>query len=468
VALIASGGVGIGLSVSAYGKTLPHVMVIMMENKNYSDVIGQANQPYINSLATNGGLATASYSMIIGSLPNYLALASGSTQNNTDNVKPSQKNFPTTQTLADQLSTAGYSAKAYAEGLPPDPNTTTTLYEAIHFPWPYFPNSPMPTADASSLLSDLNASSAPDYVWYTPSLVNSGDTGTVQQADSFLSTLIPQIQATPWYQADGKIVIEWDESNNDTTGINGTTGGGRVATIVVSAALHAHPQQDSTPVDTIGIVRSIETLYGLPFLSGAANAANTNTDALLAPSVTPATSTTTTTVAPTTTPTVPPTTTSTVAPTTTTTVAPTTTTTTGSTTTTTAGPSTTTTAAHTTTTTATTGATTTTTPKKNGTTPVISNSSGGGSGGSGGSSTVTASSNRLAFTGPGLGIGSLGFIGSGLVLLGFALLALVGLPRRSGLQLALVGTNVRIAAPSATGTSAGPAVRSDLWLIPPT
>src|SRR6202035_1720221 len=134
---------------------------------------------------------------------------------------------------------------------------------------------------------------------------------------------------------------------------------------------------------------------------------------------------------------------------------------------TTAGSSTTTTAAHVTTTTAT-SATTTTTPKKNGTTPVISNSSGGGSGGSGGSSTVTASSNRLAFTGPGLGIGSLGFIGSGLVLLGFALLALVGLPRRSGLQLALAGTSMRIAAPAGAGTSAAPAARSDLWLIPPT
>ena len=329
VALIAAGGAVLGKSVSAYGtSSAPHVMVIMMENKNFSEVIGQADQPYTNSLATNGGLATSSYSMVTGSLPNYLALASGSTQNDTDNVTPAQKDFPNTQTLADQLASAGDSSKAYAENLPADPNASSGQYEVIHFPWLYFPNTQISVADASSLIPDLNSSSAPDFVWYTPNLINSEDTGTVQQGDSFLSTLIPQVQATPWYQAGGKIIIEWDESTNDTTGINGGTGGGRVPTIVVSAGLAAAPQHDATPVDTIGILHSIEDLYGVPNLSGAADPANGNIDALLNASVAPTTTTTVPTTTPTTTATTVPATTPT---TTKTTVPPTTPTTTATT-----------------------------------------------------------------------------------------------------------------------------------------
>jgi hypothetical protein len=467
VGLIAGGGTVIGLSVSAYGKVLPHVMVIMMENKNFSEVIGQANQPYTNTLATTGGLATASYALVTGSLPNYLALASGSTQNNTDNVQPAQKNFPSTPTLADQLVSAGYTAKAYAEGLPADPTKTSGGYETIHFPWVYFPNTHMTSADASTLVSDLNSASAPDFVWYTPSLVNSEDTGTVQQGDSFLSTLIPQVQATPWYQAGGQIVITWDESSSDTSGIHGTTGGGRVPTIVVSAALAAHPLQASTPVDTAGILHSIEGVYGLSYLSGAADTANGNIDTLLnaAASVPPTTttsSTTTTTVAPMTT-------TSTGTSTTTTTVASTTTTTGASTPTTTVAPTTTLpTSEPTTTTSAPLSPTTTKAPSTN---PGLGSGSGGtsgGSGGSGGSPVVSASSSRLAFTGSGFGVGTLGITGGVLVLLGFTLLVLVGLPhRRLGLQLAPVGPDVRIGERAGAGPRDGGAWRSDLWLVPP-
>jgi phosphatidylinositol-3-phosphatase len=480
VGLIA--GSVIGLSVSAYGTSpAPHVMVIMMENKNFSDVIGQADQPYTNSLATTGGLATQSYSMIVGSLPNYLALVSGSTQNDTDNVTPAQKSFPSTSTLADQLAAAGYSAKAYVENLPTDPTVTTTAqYEVIHNPWPYFPNTHISTVDASSLVSDLNSSSAPDFVWYTPNLTNDEDLGTVQQGDSYLSTLIPQVQATSWYQAGGKIVITWDESNNDTSGINGSTGGGRVPTIVVSAALAAQPQQDSTPVDTEGLLHSIESLYGVPGLSGAGNASNGNIDALLTASTPPPT---TTTVAPTTTTTVAPTTTTTSASTTTT-VAPTTTTSASTTTTvtpttTTSASTTPTTVAPTTTTSASTatvatGTTTTsappgttTTTKAPSTSPGLSSGSGGSSG-SNGSSVVSASSNKLAFTGSGLGVGTLSFTGAGLVLLGFALLALVGVPRRLGRQLAVVESSVRRLEPPGADLRVNQAWRSDLWLVPPT
>ena len=79
------------------------------------------------------------------------------------------------------------------------------------------------------------------------------------------------------------MIIEWDESDNDNSGINGGDGG-HVPTIVVSAANAARPVKDSTRVDTAGILRSIEARYGLPNLANAGNAANGNIDALLSTS----------------------------------------------------------------------------------------------------------------------------------------------------------------------------------------
>ena len=105
--------------------------------------------------------------------------------------------------------------------------------------------------------------------------------------EAFLARFIPSVQATSWYKAGGQIIIEWDEAlDSDTSGINGGTGG-HVATIVVSAVLKAGPSDDATPVDTVGILRSLEDDIGLPHLATAANAANGNIDALLGVTSTP-------------------------------------------------------------------------------------------------------------------------------------------------------------------------------------
>ena len=346
--------------------------------------------------------------------------------------------------------------------------------------------------------------------------------------DAWLGSFVSQVQSTAWYSQGGNIIIEWDEGmDSDTSGIGnaGEGGGGRVVTLDVSAALKAHPQQESTPVNTAGVLHSIEGAYGLPYLAEASDAANGNIDSLLSVTPPPPTTTTaaptttttatTTTVAPTTT--APPPTTTTAAPTTTapptptTTVAPTTTApptpTTTAATTTTAPPTPTTTAAPTPTTTAippttvpliTSSLTTTTqvhlsittvptttarepaksitttslgpntsSTRATTTTPGILGRTWTGSGGSDPPSPVSASSRDLAFTGPGQGVGTLGIIGGGLVLLGFALLALVGIPRRLAGRLVLLDTHERRSTGATVHHPARESSRGDLWLLPP-
>jgi hypothetical protein len=262
----------------------PHVMVVMMENKSYTQVIGQPDQPYTNRLATTYGVATESFAFGHPSLPNYIDLVSGSNQGVTDDNPPSSHRFPGAPTLADQLVAAGYSAKAYAENLPADPTTSAGSYAVRHVPWEYFPRAPIPVADASALLGDLNGARAPAFVWFTPNLIDDEHDGTVQQGDAFLSRFVPTVQSTAWYRSGGEIIVQWDESDADNSGINGT-GGGHVPTIVISSALASHPQRDTTPVDTAGVLRSIEDVYGLPHLGAAADAANGSIDVLLGPNV---------------------------------------------------------------------------------------------------------------------------------------------------------------------------------------
>jgi acid phosphatase len=257
-------------------------MVVMMENKGYSQVIGQSDQPFTNSLASSYGLATRSYAFGHPSLPNYLDFVSGSNQGVTDDNPPSSHNFTSVPTLADQLVAAGLTAKAYAENLPGNPTTSAGGYAVRHVPWEYFPRTKITVADGSSLVSDLNRAGAPDFVWYTPNLIDDEHDGTVQQGDAFLSRFVPQVQSSAWYRAGGVIIVEWDESDADNAGTNGTAGG-HIPTIVVSDALKAHPAQDSAPVDTAGVLRSIEDAYGLAHLGAAGDAANGNIDTLLTP-----------------------------------------------------------------------------------------------------------------------------------------------------------------------------------------
>src|SRR5947209_2257454 len=56
-----------------------HVVIVVMENKEYGSVIGNPDAPYVNGLARRYGLATAYFAVSHPSLPNYLALVGGST-----------------------------------------------------------------------------------------------------------------------------------------------------------------------------------------------------------------------------------------------------------------------------------------------------------------------------------------------------------------------------------------------------
>src|SRR5712691_9940912 len=77
-------------SVVAAATSPPHVMIVLMENHSYKEVIGNAQMPYINALAAaNAVISTTDLSH--PSEPNYLGLVSGSIQDNPQDVTPQDK-----------------------------------------------------------------------------------------------------------------------------------------------------------------------------------------------------------------------------------------------------------------------------------------------------------------------------------------------------------------------------------------
>jgi len=106
------------------GRPPDHIVVIVEENHGYSQIIGNRDAAYINSLAAAGTLFTNYHGVGHPSAPNYFALFSGSAQGVTED---GTYFFPKTPTLAGELQQAGSSFVGYAE--PPIDRDHTPLVE---------------------------------------------------------------------------------------------------------------------------------------------------------------------------------------------------------------------------------------------------------------------------------------------------------------------------------------------------
>jgi hypothetical protein len=113
----ASPGKPLALGASAALPSSPrsHVVIIVMENADYGEVIGSSAAPYLNALARRYALATQSFAITHPSLPNYLALTSGSTHGVSSDCTDCHVSATN---IVDQLEAAGISWAAYLEDVP--------------------------------------------------------------------------------------------------------------------------------------------------------------------------------------------------------------------------------------------------------------------------------------------------------------------------------------------------------------
>ena len=275
MALLIIGGVAAAASVRSQTAEAapPHVMLIVEENRSESDVIGSSDAPYINGLANRYGLATASYGQSHPSLPNYLALLSGSTQGVNDDGTQHSFGGPT---LVDQLAQQGITWRAYMESMPSAcyGGASSGEYAKKHDPFMYFrsitenPNQCQNVVPFGTLHADLNSQAAATFIWVTPNLCDDGHDCSTSTADSWLATNLAPVLSSSWFRQDGVVIITWDEGS-DNSGCCSGADGGHVATIVIAANQQEHLTSGQA-VDHAGTLRTIEQLYGLPLLGDAA------------------------------------------------------------------------------------------------------------------------------------------------------------------------------------------------------
>ncbi len=249
-----------------------HVIVIVMENKEAGAVLGSRYAPYLNGLARRFGLASASYAITHPSLPNYLALTSGSTHAVTSDC--TSCHFAA-RNLVDELAARGTSWRAYLEGVPRPCFTGAGAggYARKHNPFIYYDDIAGSRRRCARLVgfgalaSDLRRGTLPTFAWITPNLCDDTHDCPVATGDRFLARTVPALLRE--LGPAGFLVITWDEGTTDA-GCCGAAAGGRVATIVAGPGVRAGAR-DPLPLDSYGILRTVEDALRLPALGASAD-----------------------------------------------------------------------------------------------------------------------------------------------------------------------------------------------------
>ncbi len=225
------------------GFAFGHVVIVALENKNYSSVVGNtSDMPYLNSLISQYGLGANYYANTHPSIGNYFMLTTGKVITNDDSFG----GIVSDDNVVRQLNAAGKTWRSYAESLPSNGylGGNTGLYLRRHNPFTFFSdvqnNSAMAQANIvgfGQFNSDIRAGSLPQYSFVVPNVINdahdcpSSISACLAITDHWLQNNLATLLADPTFRSDGVLIIWFDESET----VN-TNGGGRVPIVFISPA----------------------------------------------------------------------------------------------------------------------------------------------------------------------------------------------------------------------------------------
>jgi hypothetical protein len=246
-----------------------------MENKEAADVLGSASSPYVRGLARRYGLATSSFAIRHPSLPNYLALTSGSTQGITDDCTDCHVAAPN---LVDALERAHRSWKAYMEDLPRPcaGDAFAKGYAKKHDPFMYYddvagsPARCRRVVPFTQLAADLRRGALPAFAWISPNQCDDTHDCPIATGDRFLAGLVPRLLRE--LGPHGLLILTWDEGVSDR-GCCGGSRGGRIVTIAAGPDVRRGARM-ARAVDHYGTLRTVEDALGLRRLGASADPAH--------------------------------------------------------------------------------------------------------------------------------------------------------------------------------------------------
>jgi hypothetical protein len=230
--------------------------VIVMENKSPDEALAGT---FTAGLARRYALLTNYHAVSHPSLPNYLALTSGSTWGIGDD------NYHALPAggIGKQLTDAGISWRAYMEGMQGDCRRNSGRYAVKHNPFAYYGGGcPRNVVAFDAFAADLSAGT-PAFAWITPDLCNDTHDCSVATGDAWLAKVVPQVTATAAWRDGGLLLVTWDEGG-------GSDAGNRVATIVVTPQPRVHAS--AAQYDHYSLLATVEDRLGVGRLGKAAGA----------------------------------------------------------------------------------------------------------------------------------------------------------------------------------------------------
>lgn len=226
-----------------------HVVVIVFENKERDAVLGSGAAPTLDGLARAYVDLTNYHALTHPSLPNYIALVSGSTQGISSDCTECTAQGAT---IGDELSRAGRTWAAYAEGYPRSPR-----FARKHVPFLYFPGDRTHVHPLAALLPGK----LPAFALVVPDLCDDMHDCGVATGDAWLRRIMPPLLRAP----RTVVFVLFDE------GTTRAGGGGHVAAIVAGTAA-ARRVRYTLPAGHYALLRTIEDALGVPRLGASAHA----------------------------------------------------------------------------------------------------------------------------------------------------------------------------------------------------
>ena len=227
-----------------------------MENRSAGEAL---SGPFVASLAARYGVATNYHAVAHPSVPNYLALTSGSTWGIDDD---SFHNLPR-RDLGTELTTARVSWRAYMEGLTDAGCLRSPLpYDPGHNPFAFYGGEcPANVVPLSALSADL-AGNTPRFTWITPDRCHDTHDCAILVGDGWLQQQVTEITGSAAFTPGSVLFITWDE--DDSSGDN------RVLTLVIQPGA-AH-KTSAKPYTHYSLLATVEDLLGVKRLGESAQA----------------------------------------------------------------------------------------------------------------------------------------------------------------------------------------------------
>jgi hypothetical protein len=252
------------------GGSYSHIVWVVMENHGYDQIVNSSSATYIHSLMSTYGALTNMFAESHPSLPDYIAMTSGSTQGITDDNGPSTHPL-NVENIFHQLPFGG--SRSLEESMPSNCYTSNSgNYAVRHNPETYYTNLGTDCAHYNVPLGaspDLSAK----FTFITPNLCHdmhsnscSGSSDVIKQGDDWLRSFVPQLMNTAQYQAGNTaLFITWDEDQGSE--------GNHIPTIVIDPnSPHTTSACQGTRYTHYSMLRYVEDKFGVARIGGASSA----------------------------------------------------------------------------------------------------------------------------------------------------------------------------------------------------